>query len=63
MFLTDPDISLLVAVDRLSGAMADGVETLITACPNCTASFRRAAREKDLPITITDLGAFLAERI
>jgi Fe-S oxidoreductase len=63
MFLTDPDISLLVAADRLSGAVSDGVETLITACPNCTASFRRAAEAKSLSITITDIGEFLAERM
>ena len=63
MFLTDPDVAQLVAADRLSGAIADGVETLITACPNCTASFRRAANDRALPITITDIGAYLVERI
>ncbi|MBN1881949.1 MAG: (Fe-S)-binding protein [Deltaproteobacteria bacterium] len=63
MFLTDPDIAELVAAHRLSGAISDGVETLITACPNCTVSFRRAAKAKDLTITVTDIGAFLAERI
>jgi len=63
MFLTDPDITEVVAVDRLSGAVADGVETLITACPNCTASFRGAAKARGLSITIRDIGEFLAERI
>lgn len=63
MFLTDPDISLLVAADRLSGAVSDGVETLITACPNCTASFRRAAEAHGLSITVTDIGEFLAGRV
>ena len=63
MFLTDPEISELVAADRLSGAITDGVETLITACPNCTASFRRAATARGLSITIMDIGEYLARRI
>lgn len=63
MFLTDPDISLLVAANRLSGAVSDSVETLITTCPNCTASFRRAAEAQALSITVTDIGEFLAGRI
>ena len=63
MFLTDPEIAELVAADRLSGAVSDGVKTLVTACPNCVVSFRRAVAAWDLSITIMDIAEYLAERI
>lgn len=55
MFLSDPDISLEIAGRRLSGAREEGVQTLVTACPNCLTIFRRAAERFNIAIDLLDI--------
>ncbi len=55
MFLTDGGIAEQVARERLAGAREQGVEVLVTACPNCKTGFERAAKRYGIGIEILDI--------
>jgi heterodisulfide reductase subunit D len=55
MFLSDPDISLKIAERRLSGALDEGIKTLVTACPNCRILFERAAERSGIGVRMVDI--------
>jgi heterodisulfide reductase subunit D len=62
MFLSDPEISLKIAEQRLSGALDEGIKTLVTACPNCRIVFERAAEHFDIDIRLVDIVELLMPR-
>jgi glycolate oxidase len=60
MFLSDPEVSLKVARRRLAGAVEEGVDTLVTACPNCKEMLGRAAAGMDAKIAVIDVAEMTA---
>jgi Fe-S oxidoreductase len=55
MFLSDPEVSLRVARKRIEAAADEGVETLVTACPNCALLLGRAAADVESRIAVLDI--------
>ncbi len=61
MRLTDPQIALGVASERLKGLNETRAATLITACQNCKTVFIQANKSKE--ITILDLSELVADNL
>ena len=55
--------SKAMQVERIQEAIQTGAQTLITACPKCQIHLTCAQRGTDLDLRVTDLYAYLSERL
>jgi Fe-S oxidoreductase len=60
LFLTDGDLAMKVAHERLKSAREQGVDMLVTACSNCKTNFERSARQYGVIIEIKDIAELFA---
>jgi len=58
-----PDFSLWVANERLKEAMSTGADTIVSCCPFCESSFRKAIDNYEIPIGYHDLTELVARAI